>query len=617
MYGMKSWRQPPWMWASRRRRVKRLETGILGKMRSEEAPSAKGGAEGRKLMYRGRARLVLDPKLASPVGGPWRGGERGARGNSWGAGRSFRGVRKVERGRGGLGNSAVCIRILSMAPSSSRNNRDKKKQRRRAQDGATRDSGGAEISEGIIVVFVWGRKRDTRRERHAERITISIICARRLRRRIAISSRVPLLQLWTNHEVEDQRDSASAERLGILDFRAPQWIPVGRIALSEGASLGNNNKSGNNNGAAALPSTPMPACSDPPTGLASPFKRLRRLGEPYKLHYHVRREGSPSPLNLMRSSTGMLHRLNHYKGTPRSPRLINLGIINEGFSPLGMSVDELAAGFSNISMRSASPVSPAERKPAFGETQSSREFNETTGERRTSALMGSGGPMWTSVRVDSGGLNRIPRRRRGRTSALMGSGVPMWKYVRMDSSEARPLNPRRWTSAPTGLAGLGSTFALMDSGAALGSTFSLMDSGVALVRLFKSKNAVTHYVSTVANILVTRVENRAKYRRVWNAPGSVHVIPSINATPPPRLFALLATGLDLQRYTFRPIPSLCAKAFLPKTRSSTAVIPMLSLGGNDDNGGRQESPSQPTPGGRGAELHVRSTPKGATLAELP
>ncbi|KAJ7042755.1 hypothetical protein C8F04DRAFT_1251572 [Mycena alexandri] len=80
----------------------------------------------------------------------------------------------------------------------------------------------------------------------------------------------------------------------------------------------------------------------------------------------------------------MLHRLNHYKGTPRSPRLINLGIINEGFSPLGMSVDELAAGFTNISMRSASPGSPAERKPAFGETRSSREFNETTGEAETS-----------------------------------------------------------------------------------------------------------------------------------------------------------------------------------------------------------------------------------------
>lgn len=44
--------------------------------------------------------------------------------------------------------------------------------------------------------------------------------------------------------------------------------------------------------------------------------------------------------------------LNILQGTPRSPRLINLGIINEGFSPLGMSVDELAAGFTNISMRS-------------------------------------------------------------------------------------------------------------------------------------------------------------------------------------------------------------------------------------------------------------------------
>lgn len=49
--------------------MKRLERGILGKMRSEEAPSAKGGAEGKKLTYCGRARLVLDPKLASPVGG--------------------------------------------------------------------------------------------------------------------------------------------------------------------------------------------------------------------------------------------------------------------------------------------------------------------------------------------------------------------------------------------------------------------------------------------------------------------------------------------------------------------------------------------------------------------
>ncbi|KAJ7033222.1 hypothetical protein C8F04DRAFT_1184205 [Mycena alexandri] len=253
-------------------------------------------------------------------------------------------------------------------------------------------------------------------------------------------------------------------------------LKIGRLLLfsfgkseSAACTLEDNNKSGNNNGAAAY--------SDPPTGLASPFKPLRRLGDPYKLHYHLRREGSPSPLNLMRSSTGMLHRLNHYKGTPRSPRLINLGIINEGFSPLGMSVDELAAGFTNISMRSASPGSPAERKPAFGETQSSREFNETTGEAETSPSVcahgfwraepdPSSGPIWTSVRVDSGGLNRIPRRR-GRTSALMGSGVPMWKCVRMDSSEARPLNPRRWTSAPTGIAGLGSTFVLMDPGAAL------------------------------------------------------------------------------------------------------------------------------------------------------
>ncbi|KAJ7027144.1 hypothetical protein C8F04DRAFT_1189817 [Mycena alexandri] len=363
MYGMKSWRQPPWMWASRRRRVKRLERGILGKMRSEEAPSAKGGAEGKKLTYCGRARLVLDPKLASPVGGVRRS-----------LGGAVRGVRVVTHG---------------------------------------------------VLEEAFG---DVERPNTVERITLS-----------------------SESELEDWED---------------------------------NNKSGNNN-----------AYSDPPTGLASPFKPLRRLGDPYKLHYHLRREGSPSPLNSMRSSTGMLHRLNHYKGTPRSPRLINLGIINEGFSPLGMSVDELAAGFTNISMRSASPGSPAERKPAFGETQSSREFNETTGEaklisfrrkprhpsalmvsgglnpiprrrRRTSALMGSSGPIWTSVRLDSGGLNRIPRRR-GRTSTLMGSGVPMWKCVRMDSSEARPLNPRRWTSAPTGIAGLGSTFVLMDSGAAL------------------------------------------------------------------------------------------------------------------------------------------------------
>ncbi|KAJ7077752.1 hypothetical protein C8R44DRAFT_896172 [Mycena epipterygia] len=83
----------------------------------------------------------------------------------------------------------------------------------------------------------------------------------------------------------------------------------------------------------------------------------------------------------------MLHRLNHYKD---SPNPIDVGVINEGFSPLGMSVDELAAGFSHISMRCVSPVPDAERKPAFNEIQSSREFNETEEAENSSSIYAHG-----------------------------------------------------------------------------------------------------------------------------------------------------------------------------------------------------------------------------------
>ncbi|KAJ7878043.1 hypothetical protein B0H13DRAFT_2346832 [Mycena leptocephala] len=91
----------------------------------------------------------------------------------------------------------------------------------------------------------------------------------------------------------------------------------------------------------------------PPLRLGSPFQYSPRLqSEPYKRHYHARRQDpytAESPLRSLRSTTEMLHRLNHKASL--SP--MDSGIAKDssnGISPLGISVAELAGGFNHIAL---------------------------------------------------------------------------------------------------------------------------------------------------------------------------------------------------------------------------------------------------------------------------
>ncbi|KAJ7467907.1 hypothetical protein FB451DRAFT_1177572 [Mycena latifolia] len=60
----------------------------------------------------------------------------------------------------------------------------------------------------------------------------------------------------------------------------------------------------------------------------------------------------------MASTTEMLHRLNHYKDSPNPI----FRVIDEGFSPLGMSVEELAGSFNDLDLSiGVSPVSLVSR----------------------------------------------------------------------------------------------------------------------------------------------------------------------------------------------------------------------------------------------------------------
>ncbi|KAJ7212402.1 hypothetical protein B0H12DRAFT_1079423 [Mycena haematopus] len=106
--------------------------------------------------------------------------------------------------------------------------------------------------------------------------------------------------------------------------------------------------------------------SQPPFRLGSPFQGSPRLrsealrpgrplfsprlqSEPYRRHYHVKRQGSPSdsPIKSMKSTTDMLRRLNHKK----NPFDAMLNEASNGMSPLGFSsVEGLSKDFSKIRM---------------------------------------------------------------------------------------------------------------------------------------------------------------------------------------------------------------------------------------------------------------------------
>ncbi|KAJ7855661.1 hypothetical protein B0H13DRAFT_1902995 [Mycena leptocephala] len=112
----------------------------------------------------------------------------------------------------------------------------------------------------------------------------------------------------------------------------------------------------------------------PPLRLGSPFQYSPRLqSEPYKRHYHARRQDpytADSPLRSLRSTTEMLHRLNHKASL--SP--MDSGIVKDssnGISPLGISVAELAGGFNHIALDCAPPVTPAETQE-FSSRESTR-----------------------------------------------------------------------------------------------------------------------------------------------------------------------------------------------------------------------------------------------------
>ncbi|KAJ7878721.1 hypothetical protein B0H13DRAFT_2346402 [Mycena leptocephala] len=119
--------------------------------------------------------------------------------------------------------------------------------------------------------------------------------------------------------------------------------------------------------------------SDPPLRLGTPFQYSPRLkSEPYKRHYHARRRGpvtAESPLRSLRSTTEMLHRLNHKASL--SP--MDSGIVDDssnGVGPLGISVAELAGGFNQIALDCTPPAAPAETQE-FSSRGSTRTEAET------------------------------------------------------------------------------------------------------------------------------------------------------------------------------------------------------------------------------------------------
>ncbi|KAJ7894062.1 hypothetical protein B0H13DRAFT_1886118 [Mycena leptocephala] len=119
--------------------------------------------------------------------------------------------------------------------------------------------------------------------------------------------------------------------------------------------------------------------SDPPLRLGTPFQYFPRLkSEPYKRHYHARRRGpvtAESPLRSLRSTTEMLHRLNHKASL--SP--MDSGIVDDssnGVGPLGISVAELAGGFNQIALDCTPPAAPAETQE-FSSRGSTRTEAET------------------------------------------------------------------------------------------------------------------------------------------------------------------------------------------------------------------------------------------------
>ncbi|KAJ6491078.1 hypothetical protein C8R45DRAFT_928900 [Mycena sanguinolenta] len=95
------------------------------------------------------------------------------------------------------------------------------------------------------------------------------------------------------------------------------------------------------------------APSDSPPQLESPFELKPRFqSEPYKKHYFARHRGSDSPLDSMRSATEFLAEFNRQK-LSQSPIAADG---SNGYSPLGLSIEELATQIATDGSNGFSPV---------------------------------------------------------------------------------------------------------------------------------------------------------------------------------------------------------------------------------------------------------------------